>query len=362
MIANQAPPASAPARKEITETEHGVNKGVVWEEYFRCLRMGENINVGEAIRMTTTTIAKKILKRLPRAYWNTFSVLLASFSLPTIGAPINYRVGNRRLREIDLLTADKDLLARILAFMYPRPEIADPEAEIAIDKQYWPAARTLIVERTGDGEIQGCIQVLEKSASVMLPVEKSQTSNGLFAAQGATALFPEKGKLAEIYRCRKCVGDGDHEGDFVVLNMLFKAVWLCAVQGGIRHSVISFDPSQTALCNMYTKKLAFKDAQVELRYGQSGKSWKLLTKDWIDHDRNFAALSEKQFFLQTWWRKNLARKRLQPYREIGVGPATGCKDRVLGLAVPAYRYAARLLRLLCLWPVRTVSQSDLVHE
>jgi hypothetical protein len=312
--------------------------------------------------MTTATIVRKILKRLPRACWNIFSVFLASFSLPTIGTPINYRVGNRRLREIDLLTADKDLLARILAFMYPRPEIADPEAEIAIDMQYWPAARTLIVERTGDGEIQGCIQVLEKSASVMLPVEKSQTSNGLFAAQGATALFPGKGKLAEIYRCRKCVGNGDHEGDFAVLNMLFKAVWLCVVQGGIQHSVISFDPSQMALCNMYTNKLTFKDAQLELRYGQSGKSWKLLTKDWIDHDRNFAALSEKRFFLQTWCRRNLAGKRLRPYREIGTGAAAGWKNLLLGPAVTAYRRVTRLLCMPGLWPVRTVSQTDLVHE
>jgi hypothetical protein len=250
-----------------------------------------------------------ILDRLPKKYWNNFSRFIAFFSLRTIGSPIEFSYSEFTLREYDLLKTDETFLNKFLDFCYPADEIPDREKEIQIDKQYWPATSTYIITRNGDEKIVGCIQAIEKTDEIKLPVEYSSVKEQLIcdSDSGWKTEVPH-GRMSEIYRCRKAA-DVIGKDAVIVISMLFKAIWAMSVNKSMDYSVLSFNSSNHQLHKMYTRKLNFKDSGIEVQYSGSPNMWKLLFCKWTDQEENYSSISKAHFHLLTWFRSGMILER-----------------------------------------------------
>ena len=115
------------------------------------------------------------------------------------------------------------------------------------------------------------------------------------------------GSYAEIYRCRRAF-DLTRTESFLIVYMLFKALWAKTIQESVESIYITFDPDIKELQNLYTKKLCFKNS------GNSPKDWQLLVKDCLHHEHKVATKSRLHFFMQTWFRKDLKKKNLRIHR------------------------------------------------
>ena len=118
----------------------------------------------------------KILERLPRDKWNSFSLFISSLSFPFIGSPIRFSYRGFTIKEYDLSSAPEGLIREYFKFCYPADEIKNPEREFEIDRQYWPSAQTFIVTRNNESKIAGCMQLVHKNDKINLPVECSRKS------------------------------------------------------------------------------------------------------------------------------------------------------------------------------------------
>ena len=261
-----------------------------------------------------------LLKLVPQSKWNLLSNLFSRMSIPTIGSPISFKYGNFTIKEFNLLKMDKLQKEKFLEFCYPL-DMADRKKEIKIDRQYWRTAATFIVFDANDSII-GCAQYISKIYGSRLPVEfahvieKSETSNcdiGIFFK----SILPH-GSCAEIYRCRRSFGINRHDS-FLVVHMLFKALWAKIIQESAQYIYITFNPIAHELYNLYIRKLCFQNPGILVRFGNNPQNWELLIKDCLYQENELAALSPSHFIMQTWFRKNLRKKnlRIRPH-----GPVT----------------------------------------
>jgi hypothetical protein len=93
--------------------------------------------------------------------------------------------------------------------------------------------------------------------------------------------------------------------------MMFKATWAKIIQTNMEYVYITCDANSKELQNLYLKRLFFQDTQKLVSFGESGRPWRLLRKDCLLHEKRFAGLSRKHFYLQTYFRANLKTRILK---------------------------------------------------
>jgi hypothetical protein len=256
--------------------------------------------------MDTEKILRKVLKHIPKSKWNLVSNILARISLPTIGSPVNFKTGRFYLKEFDTLSMDSVNFEKFLNFTYPIDELGDRrEKEIEIDRQYWKYSVTFMAFDNKENVV-GCVQFIRKEEGMKLPVEYGHVVNQTSLAH---KLIP-KGKLTEVYRCRKSDKLRGAES-VLVLMMLIKAIWAKVIQTETDYSFISFDGKNKQLKNLYTNKLPFSDPQTSISFDGCPGQWSILYADWRRQEYNYARESIAHFMMSTFCRKNLATKNLK---------------------------------------------------
>jgi hypothetical protein len=260
--------------------------------------------IGLMSKNLNNVLIDSVLNHLPRNNWNFLCSLCASFSFPTIGSPIRFSYNSYTLEEYPTNELPQELYPKFIEFCYPM-DLPDRLQQIEYDRElYWKDTSTFIVF-DATGEIVGCIQIILRSTSTKLPVEYADVVgvNGEIKKFDLKSVVPH-GEVTEIYRCRRSFALKEM-GTFCVLLMLFKAVRVKSVQLGTAYSCVSFDARERGLHHLYCKKLAFVDPGIPLAFGSDPTRWSLLVKDWDFHEKKFAALSKKQFYMQIWFRKGV---------------------------------------------------------
>jgi hypothetical protein len=258
--------------------------------------------------MFKNTFVNLILNIIPRNKWNLFSKLLAKMSIPTIGSPVSFKYGNYTLKEFNMLEMPVELKANFFNFCYPLC-LKNRKYEIELDRQYWPDAATFLVFDTNN-TIVGCAQFILKKKGNKIPIEFAYVATGADNGEGNINYIVPKGRFAEIYRCRRSFAL-DGMTAISILLMIFKAIYIKALQTGTEYSLITCDSSIDQLKKLYIKKLSFIDPNITVNYGNSNKAWNLLIKDWKIHESQFSSISKSHFYIQTMGRKNLKRKYLK---------------------------------------------------
>jgi len=202
-----------------------------------------------------------------------------------------------------------ETLDKFIAFCYPS-DLPDRTRQIECDKRnYWSTASTFIV--TGrNSDIEGCVQIIHRDRARSLPVEFGaiKKGDGSFARLSLANLY-NAGAVTEIYHCRRSFALNRLEGMNVIL-MLFKAIFAHVIETGAAYSFISFDTARTDLQHLYINKCDFVDTGTDLYFEGDTRPWRLLRKDWFQHEHTFAAKGKTQFFMQTWGRQGLRHKHL----------------------------------------------------
>ncbi len=252
----------------------------------------------------------KILERLPRDKWNSFSLFISSLSFPFIGSPIRFSYRGFTIKEYDLSSAPEGLIREYFKFCYPADEIKNPEREFEIDRQYWPSAQTFIVTRNNESKIAGCMQLVHKNDKINLPVECSRKSrNGGTCEVDLPGHF-HGSNFVEFYRCRKSMELTGAESA-VVVPMLFKAGFAKTIQMNNDYCMLSYDSNNRMLRNLYLRKLAFKESGITIKYPGCDKEWDLLyvpTHFWYNEA---ASISKTHFYMITSFRNNLKIRQAQ---------------------------------------------------
>jgi hypothetical protein len=233
--------------------------------------------------------------------------LFASISFPTIGHPIRFSYHGFKLEEFQTNNIPSSLYQEFIDFCYPT-DIPDRTQQIERDKRlYWNDTTTFIVFDL-TGKIVGCIQIVSKSLLTKLPIEYAYVMypNGERKNFDIRSVAPE-GEVTEIYRFRRSFTLKDID-TFYVLIMLFKAVWVKTVQLGTSYSFISFDAKEKSLQHLYRRKLSFSDPGITLMFEKDPTPWSLLVKDWDLHNKKFATIAKKQFYMQTWFRRGIKQR------------------------------------------------------
>jgi hypothetical protein len=247
-----------------------------------------------------------LLRHLPSEQWNNLSSLFTSISWSTIGSPILFTHNNLACVEFPADSIPKPFDVQFLDFCYP-VTLHDRETQIHYDRScYWKNASTLLVlDETNT--ILGCVQIVFRTDSDFLPVEYAIISINDKETRPLSIdniLNDKKGVITEIYRCRRSFSLTKSQ-TLDVLLMLFKGIWIKIQQSDCTFSLISFDPSQPELKNLYIRKFDFTDPHIALTYGSQLKKWSLLIKDWEEHRKYFASKGKIQFYLQTWGDMNV---------------------------------------------------------
>lgn len=258
--------------------------------------------------MFKNAVVNFALNHLPRESWNQLSTICASISAPVIEEPISFAHREFTLHEFTMGDLSPDIEERFLDFCYPA-DLPDRQRQIEYDKHYyWPTATTFLVFDKCH-TIVGCVQVIHRNASRILPVEFAQAEQG-----GSTFRFDlsnvyDSGSLTEIYRCRRSFNLCRFEGVNVLL-MLFKATFAHVISTRTAFSFVSYDASRNDLHHLYTSKLDFHDTGILLRFPGNETVWRLAQKDWFQHEKKYASKGKTQFFLQTWARSGLRHKHI----------------------------------------------------
>jgi hypothetical protein len=245
------------------------------------------------------------LKYIPQQQWNLLSDLLASLSLQKIENPIAFKYKELHLQEYQTNSIPKYILEKFLDFCYPM-DIPDRLQQITMDKKlYWEDTTTFIVFK--NDSIVGCIQIINRTSSVKLPVEFAiQNKKDNFKIE---SFIPLNSSVTEIYRNRRSFNLTKKEVLQVML-MLFKAIWAKTVQLNTAYSVISFDSSKRDLHHLYCNKLDFYDPHIILTFDSCPTQWSFLLKDWASHEKFYVNKDKNKFYMQTWVKSGLKCKHL----------------------------------------------------
>lgn len=251
------------------------------------------------------------LKYIPQQQWGLLSDFLASLSLQRIGNPIAFKYKELYLQEYQTNAIPKPVFEKFLDFCYP-VDIPDRLQQIKLDqKLYWGSTTTFIIFK--NDFIVGCIQIINRTNSVKLPVEYAiQDQKRNFKIE---SFIPLNSNITEIYRNRRSFNLTKSEVLQVML-MLFKAIWAKTVQLNTDYSVISFDSSKRDLHHLYCNKLDFYDPHIALTFDSCPIQWSLLVKDWALHEKLYVNKDRKKFYMQTWFKSGLKCKHLHLTRKL----------------------------------------------
>lgn len=265
--------------------------------------------------MLNNAIINFTLDHLPKEQWDFFSTLCASLSLPHIGSPISFRHKTFTLNEYPANQLPPSLKEDFLSFCYP-DDLPDRLEQIDCDiKNYWNHATTFIVT-DASATIVGCVQIIHRDRTNPIPVEfgSFRRHDGSLVRLDLSNLY-NANSMTEIYRCRRAPHlrrlNGMH-----VLIMLFKAIIAHTIEYRTPFSFISFDKSRPDLQHLYLHKCDFSDTGIDINFEGDSRPWRLLRKNWFQHEKTFATKGKTQFFLQTWYRNGLRKKHLTHYGTI----------------------------------------------
>jgi len=277
-----------------------------------------------------------LLDIIPQNKWNILSKFIAAFSIPTIGSPIQFAFKNFYMKEYKMLEMDESFKEKFLTFCYPA-DLHNREQEIEFDKVYWGADSTFVIfDRKKENKIVGCVQLISKSDSIRIPCEYSRLNNN----QSFDPLnMYNTDKIGEIYRCRRSF-DLKLKDSLIVVSMLFKALQAKVNQTNTAYLYITFDSTNRELRNLYTRKMFFQNPEIVVHYGDDPKDWQLLHKDCQLHENKFATIDRSHFYLQTWFRQNLKKKKLtlQPVKTKVPHTITENRKFIFANVRPKWRY------------------------
>jgi hypothetical protein len=258
---------------------------------------------------TQSTLTHHWIYLFNRRWWNRISHFYAFFTLPNIGSPIHFNGPcGMSLKEENIFTMSEPERREFLSFCYPE-DMPDRFKEIKYDRQYW-AHTTLLIVRDDDGQIIGCVQLVHKINATKLPVEYAAMAEGAARTDRLFSTEPLIGNhhAVEIYRLRRSFEVDAHKAPMLI-TMLFKAIWAKTIQSQIRYLFLSFDIQSMELGNLYKRRLDFEDTGARIHYPGCKRTWMVLCKDCLKHEMEYATMSPKNFFFQTYCRANLKRKR-----------------------------------------------------
>jgi hypothetical protein len=249
----------------------------------------------------------KIIDRINPSWWNRVSYLYSFMTRHFIGSPISFfNEHGFCLREFGMLDMPEGLRRDFLNFCYPQ-DLPGRAQELEYDRQYWPHCSAFVVwDRCR--KIIGCVQFIVKEGTVSLPVEYATVVGG--EERFNVTRDVGSAKASEIYRLRRSF-NLDAEKINHLVSMLFKATWAKIIQTNMEYVYITCDANSRELRNLYLRRLFFQDTKKLVRFGKSGGQWRLLRKDCFLHEKRFAGLSRKHFYLQTYFRANLKTRVLR---------------------------------------------------